>query len=413
MKNPFYTRNDCRLCHSTNIQLALPMAPTPLADKYLAKERLSETQEAYPLELYLCRDCGHTQLHDVVDPDIIYYDYVYVTTSSLGLVEHFRKYADDIMERIKPPNGGLVVELGSNVGSLLKFFQDKGLQVLGVEPAPVAAQKSREAGIDTLETYFTSDVARQIKQERGAAAIVCANNVIANIDHLEDTIEGIRDLLAPDGVFVFEIGYLVDHVDQMLFDNIYHEHLSYFSVKPLDAFFHAHGLEIIDVKRIDSKGGSVRGIAQRLNSPRPISSSVNELKLLEEEGGYHTLAPYHEMRAKLDASKIALNALLDNFIAQGKTVVGYGASASVTTMLHYYGIGKKLDFIVDDNPLKQDSFSPGYHIPVYHPQMLYDKKPDYVVILPWRYAEPITKKHKAFIDQGGHFIEYMPEVKVI
>ncbi|HEX9871559.1 MAG TPA: class I SAM-dependent methyltransferase [Candidatus Tectomicrobia bacterium] len=407
-----YRRETCRLCEGRDLELALPLTPTPLADSYITSRYLGKVQKVYPLDLYLCRDCGHVQLLQVVHPEAIYYDYIYETKSSLGLVDHFRGYAEEVIGRIKPPNGAFVVDLGSNDGTLLRFFKQKGMRVLGIDPAREIARTATDSGIETLPQLYTRELASQIRKERGAAAIVTANNLFANVDELASFTEAIRDLLAPDGVFVFESFYLVDWLQNMVFDFAYHEHLSYFSAKPLVAFFRHHGMELIDVLRIPTKGGSVRYTIQRAGGKRPVSWSVSELTALETRIGSDRIETFRAFARKIDDARERLSRFLQNIKKEGKTIAGYGASATTTTLVYHFQLGQWIQFMVDDYPAKQNLFSPGFHIPVLAPQMIYERKPDYVLILAWRYFEPILKKHEAFLKQGGHFIVPLPELKI-
>ncbi|MEG4799124.1 class I SAM-dependent methyltransferase [Microcoleus sp. ARI1-B5] len=413
MSKSSFRRSTCRLCGATDVELAVPVAATPPGDRYVSSEYLDEHQETYPLDLYLCRSCGLLQLLDVVDPEVLYGKYIYTTSISLGLVEHFRKYADTVVERVKPAAGAIAIDIGSNDGTLLRHFQERGMRVLGVEPARHIAQKATESGVETLPTFFSAELAQEIKNDRGAASVITANNVFANIDDLTDMMEGIRHLLAPDGVFVFETGYGFDLIDQNLFDTIYHEHLSYFSVKPLATFFRSHNMELIDIERITSKGGSLRGTVQLAGGARQVSPSVTNMIDSETSQGCDRPEIYKAYAAKIDTLKQQLLALLRDMKAQGKTVAGYGASVGVTTLLYHFELNDLLSFLVDDNPVRHNLFTPGHHIPVLPSQALYDRKPDCVVILAWRYAEPIMKKHQAYLNQGGHFILPLPEISVI
>ncbi len=413
MNASVFRRNTCRLCGRYDLELVLQLAPTPIGDAYVSVEHLSKVQETYPLDLFLCHDCGHLQLLDVVDPEVLFGDYVYLTSSSLGLIEHFRRYADEVLASVMPPEGALVVDIGSNDGSLLKFFQDQGMHVLGIDPARDIARKATESGIETLSTFFTAELARKIKNERGPTAIVTANNVFAHIDNLGDVADGIRELLATDGIFVFEVSYLVDIIQKMLFDTVYHEHLCYHTVKPLDSFFCRHGMQLIDVQRIPTKGGSLRGTAQLAGGPWTVSPSVARLMAIETNLGLDRAETFRAFAVRIDSVKNQLLSLLRDFKVQGKTIAGYGASVTVTTLIYHFDLGDMLSFIVDDNPQKQNLFTPGHHIPVLSSQAIYERMADYVVILAWNYAQPIMKKHQAFLDQGGHFIVPLPRVEVM
>jgi SAM-dependent methyltransferase len=405
-------RETCRLCGGRHLEVVLPIAATPPGDHYVAAAELRRTQETYPLDLVLCRDCGLAQLAYTVDPDVLYGRYVYTTSTSLGLVDHFRQYADSVLSRINPPAGAMVVDIGSNDGSLLRCFKELGMRVLGLDPAGDIARLATESGIETWNGYFNIAFAQKIKEQRGPATIVTANNVFANVDNLVEFTEGIRHLLAPDGVFVFETSYLLDVVEKSLVETIFHEHLSYLSAKPLDTFFRRLGLQLIDVERVPTKGGSLRGIVQLAGGPRPVSPAVGALLDREKSVGLDQPEIFKTFGSRLDALKTELLSLLSDLKAKGKEIAGYGASVGVTTLLYHLDVAKLLSFIVDDNPRKHNTFSPGHHIPVLPSEVLYERKQDYVLILSWNYAEPIMKKHRAYSDAGGHFILPLPRLEV-
>lgn len=379
----------------------------------MPKERVHIPQPSYPLDLYLCKDCGLAQLLDVVDPKIIYPDYIYETVSSLGLVEHFDAYAQDVLSRAKPAKGALVVDIGSNDGTLLKSFKKRGMKVLGIDPARLIAEHATKEGVETWPVFFTRKTAAQIRAEKGPAAVITTNNIFANVDNLHEMTEGIRDLLAPDGVYVLESSYVGDQLANMVFDFIYHEHLTYFSVKPLASFFKSKGLEMIDVQRVPTKGGSLRYTMQRSGGPRKASPEVAKALAQERENGLHAAKTYKDFSAKIDAVKAEVAGLLKKLKAEGKTVAAYGASATSTTFIYHFDIGRQIDYFVDDYKLKQNTFSPGLHIPVLPSDTLYERKPDYVLIVAWRYAEPIIKKHARYLKQGGRFIVPLPKLKLV
>ena len=413
MKDSVYRRESCRLCGSSALEVVLSLTPTPLADAYISAGHLHEEQPVYPLDLNLCRDCGFSQLLDIVIPEAIYLDYIYETVSSLGLVDHFRRYADEVTAIIRPPVNALVVDIGSNDGTLLSFFKERGMRVLGVDPAREIARSATASGIETLPTFFTYDLASQILNERCPATIITANNLYANVDDLATLTEAIHHLLSPDGVFVFESFYLADWMQNMVFDFTYHEHLSYFLVKPLISFFQSHDMELIDVQRVPTKGGSIRCTIQRSGGARFVSPGIAELVEMETKLGLHHPETFKSFATRIDQAKDQTLKFIRSLLAQGKSIAGYGASPTTTTLIYHFELGDKLSFIADDYSAKQNLFSPGYHIPVLAPQALYDRKPDYVLILAWRYAEPIIEKHKAFIEQGGKFIVPLPELKII
>jgi len=402
-------KSACRLCGSRALELVLPIRPSPIGDAFITADRLGEKQELYPLDCYLCADCGHLQNLDVVDPDILFRDYTYRTSVSLGLVQHFANYARSVVSDLAIPTGSLVVEMGSNDGSLLKAFQAEGMRVQGIDPARDIAQAATGQGVPTLPDFFTSNVAAKIATERGPAALFCANNVFAHIDDLADVADGIRTLLAGNGVFVFEVSYIVDMIDNMVFDTIYHEHVSHHALLPMEAFLQRHGLTLFDVIRTGTKGGSIRAFAQLVATGKRAKSSRLAGMLAEEtRRGITGPKIYRDWFAAIEQRKQAVLAFLDEALRAGKTVAGYGASTTTTTLLYHFELASRLAFIADDNPLKQGRFSPGAHLPVVPSQELTTRKPDIVVILAWIYAEPIIARNAAFIEAGGTFLVPLP-----
>ncbi|MBT3361718.1 MAG: methyltransferase domain-containing protein, partial [Rhodospirillales bacterium] len=267
MTQPLRRRTTCRLCGDGDLEKVLALTPTPPANAFVSDDQLSEEQPVFPLDLFMCRACAHVQMLDVVDPAVLFENYVYVSGTSPVFVRHFEDYATTLIDRFDPPAGSLVVDIGSNDGTLLRFFQNAGLSGLGIDPAKGIARKATADGIETWGTFFDGEVARQIAAQKGTASIVTANNVFAHADDLGGIVDGVRHLLAPDGVFVFEVSYLVDVYENTLFDTIYHEHLAYHSVKPLARFFEARGMRLIEASRVDTHGGSLRAIAALADGP--------------------------------------------------------------------------------------------------------------------------------------------------
>ncbi len=407
-----YHRDNCRLCESRDVQLAVPLAPSAIADAYLPPERAEASRTCYPRDLYLCHECGHAQLLDVVNPSLLFGDYTYRTSSSLGLVDHFRNYADAVHTMVHPSEDALAVDIGSNDGTLLRFLQGQGMRTLGVDPATQIAREATASGIETLPHFFSSTLADCIVQGHGKAAIVAANNVFAHADDLGDIATGVQKLLAADGVFVFEVSYLVDIVDRLLFDTIFHEHLCYHSVKPLDRFLAAHGMQLIDVRRVPTKGGSIRCFAQLASGPRPVAASVPQLLASEAAHRMDTLAPFERFAVTIQTAKDSVQRALDGLRASGTRVAGFGASATVTTLLHDFDLAGPLEFLVDDNASKWGLLSPGQHLLVRAPQCLADENIGCVVVLAWTYAANIMKNHRDFQDRGGQFVVPLPVLGV-
>jgi SAM-dependent methyltransferase len=409
-----HRRETCRLCGSKRLTEVVRLAPTPPANAFVPASELDKDQDRFPLDVFFCDDCAHVQILDVVDPRILFEHYVYVSGTSPVFVQHFEDYAAFVMKGFKPVSGGLVLDIGSNDGTLLSFFQKAGMRVLGIDPAQEISATATARGIPTICGFFGADKGAEIAAEHGKAEVITANNVFAHIDDLSGVVDGVRGLLSPSGVFVFEVSYLVDVFEKTLFDTIYHEHLDYHSVKPLVRFFAAKGMELIEAVRVDSHGGSLRGIAQLKGGPRPVGASVTELVTLEEGLGLDKAATLAKFAADIEALGAELNALLKRLKAQGKRIGGFGAPAKATTLMYHFGIGPELvDFIIDDSPLKQGLYSPGMHIPVVSSAEGFAKAPDYLVILAWNFAAPIIAKNAAFREKGGKFIVPIPKVEVV
>ena len=410
MNSATHSRRDtCRLCGSLHLELALPLAATPVGDAYVPAAHLDKPQETYPLDLWLCRTCGLAQLVDLVDPSILYVEYVYYTSISLGLVEHFNSYANDVWNRIQPPAGSLVVDVGSNDGTLLCAFKQKGHPVLGIDPARDVAERANQRGVETLNVFFSAQLARELRRERGPASILTANNVFANVDNLEDMCEGVLELLSPNGVFVMETSYLGPVVEDCLLETVFHEHISYFSLKPLIPFFKRMGMEVIEAQRQPTKGGSLRLTMQRTGASRTVSATVAEVLAYEEALGLHTPEAFQRLASRLSQVKTQLLEKLRALKSEGKTIAGYGASVGVVTLLYEWELDGLVSFLVDDHARKQDTFSPGQHIPVYSSDALYDRPVDVVLVLAWNYAAPIMAKHPKF---HGNFLIPLPEVRL-
>ena len=408
-----YKRNDCRLCGSHDLDLVLHLTPTPPADSYIPAEFLGEVQEVIPLDLYLCGDCGHTQIGHVIDAEEVYLNYIYETASTLGLGEHFKECASTIMEKFKPEIGGLVLDIGSNDGILLKHFKEYGMKVLGIDPMPGIAEKASNDGIPTLPDFFNESYAIKLREKYGVPSVICSNNLVADTDDLSDFLKGVRSLMDEDSIFFFETFYLFLQIQNLVWDFTYHEHYSYFTVKPLDSYFKSMDLELIDITPNLTKGGSMRCTLQLKGGKRDVSKSVQDHIVLEEKHGCHTKKIFEKYGARIEKGKQEYTKLIKQLKDDGKKLVGYGASATSTTLMYHYDMGGALEYLVDDFEAKQGLYSPGFHIPVYPSEEIYNRQPDYIVVLAWRYHEKILSRHQKFLDQGGHFIIPLPELKII
>lgn len=413
MVDVIHRRSDCRGCGSRDLELIFSLKPSPIGDAYVAAEKVNVPQPSYPIDLHMCRHCGFAQILDVIDPEILYGEYIYVTGSSLGLPEHFISYADSVISRCKLNPGSLVVDIGSNDGTLLRCFQERGMSALGVEPAPHIAAQATATGIRTLDKFFSPALAKEIVVEYGPARVITSNNVFANIDDLGPWVTAVNALLASDGVYVFESFYLADVVKNMVFDFIYHEHLSAFSVKPIKMLFEGAGLDLVAVQHVPTKGGSLRYFVQRPGGPLVNDGSVVEFLALEERMGLYKKETYVAFAEKIDRLKNKTREFLIQAKREGKSVAGFGASITGTTLIYHFEIGEYLDHLVDDNPAKQGRYSPGLHLPVYPTAALGERKPDYVLVLAWRFADIFIEKNQAYLKNGGCIVIPVPAFRIV
>lgn len=417
MTSWFTKRQTCRLCGSRDVECVVPLGEVPVVTpnvdvKHAVAQFAGVQAQTVPLGMYVCRGCGHLQLLDVVNPDVQYNNFNYTTSISLGLPEHFRKFAGEVIDAVGAKPGALVLEIGSNDGTLLRAFKERGMQVLGVDPAQKIAARATENGTRTLATFYTEKLAGELRKEYGPAEIVIANNTFANLDNLADFAAAVRTSLSPSGVFVFETQYGVDVVEKTLIDTVYHEHLSYFMVAPLDRYFASHGMELVDVQRIWTKGGSIRGTVQIKGGARKRAASVDALIAEEKRAGFDGMAPYRKLAENVAAVRKEVAELVAARKAAGQRVAGYGASVGTVTLIRQFELGQALDFIADDKPLCEQISGPDYRIPVLRSEAIYERKPDSIVILAWRYTDPIVAKHQRFLEAGGEFIIPLPKLSL-
>jgi len=363
--------------------------------------------------LYYCQDCGLVQLGYVVPPEVMFRDYPYVSGTTVTLTNHFHQLARDIVERFNFPAGSRIVDIGSNDGTFLRGFQKQGMRVLGVDPALNIAKIANEAGIETIPDFFGRRVAEQIASERGKADVITAAGVFYHIPDLDNVVEGVRVLLSDDGVFVVQANYLFDMLEKNSFDNIYHEHLHYYSLKPLTVLFRQFDMEVFHAERNSIHGGSLV-IFVRKRITRAAKRSVDAILALEAERGLYKLETYHQFAIQVGRIREQLLAILGDLKTKGKRIAAYGAPAKGNTMLNYCRIGPDLlEYAVEKNPLKAGLFTPGMHIPVISEEEARKKQPDYYLVLPWNFLDEFLEKEKSFREGGGRFIVPISEPHVI
>ena len=403
------------MCEGDRLDKVLSLTPTPPGNNFLAADDLSKPEPAYPLDLYLCGRCHHVQLGDVVDPRILYQNnYTYVSATGASFVQHLRHYARDMVARLRLEPASLVADIGSNDGTCLRYFKEAQVRVIGVDPATEIANRATRSGVPTVADFFSHQLAVQLRREHGPAALVTSHNACAHIDQLDDVFRGAEHWLADDGVFVAEVGYFLDVYQNAWFDTIYHEHLDYHTVEPFTYLCARTGLELIRVERVSPQGGSIRVIAQRANGPRRPDNTAAELIALEHQHGLHQPEVLTQWGHRITEVGADLRRLVHELKERGDSIAGYGAATKATTLLCHFGLGRtELDFIADDNPLKQGLFSPASHIPVVSPAAIAEHSPDYLLILAWNFADGIMARNKSYADAGGKFILPMPHARIV
>lgn len=407
-------KNTCRVCKSHDLTRVFSFGPTPLANAFLNASQIDEGETFYPLDVYFCNNCYFSQLGHAVDSEVLFGNYVYVSSTSKVFVEHFRKFAEDIYQRFKLDKKSLVIDLGSNDGILLKPYLEKGVKVLGIEPAKHIADIAIKEGVDTVKEYFNTDVARKIVKKYGKAKIITATNVFAHIDDIDEVVKGLKIMLDDDGVYIIEAPYLVDFFEKRYFDLVYHEHMSYWSVSPLITFFKRFDMTVFDVQKVSSHGGSIRVFVKKNKGNHKVEKSVSDFLKLEKKKKLDKAKTYTEFANLVLENKVKLNKMLADLKMNGKIIAGYGAPAKGNTMLNYFKIGNDIiDYIVDDSPLKQNLYTPGTYIPVVSPKMLKKQKPDYLLILAWNFADSIMNNYSWFKKDGGNFIIPVPTPRVV
>ena len=396
-------QSKCRICRNANLVEFLNLGMQPLANSFLKQENLHKSEMMFPLRVMYCPDCHLCQLGEVIDPEVLFRDYVYFS-SGMPSSPHYRAYADEVVRRFISSPKDMVIEIGSNDGHLLAEIQKSHANILGIDPARNIAIEATRRGIETLPEFFSESLARDMYKQRGSAKIIIGNNVVAHIDDHHDLVRGVAALLSNDGVFVLEAPYLGDMFDHLTFDTVYHEHLSYLSLRPLQYLFKQYVMEVFDVSIFPVQGNSLRVYACKKGA-YPVGPSVDALVQEEISRGFGLFKSYEALARQIELLKNDVVASVAGYRTQGKRIACYGAPAKGNTLLNYFGLGANvLEFATEELASKIGLLTPGMHIPVVHIQDARKNHPNYYLLLAWNYKDVVLDKEKDFRNQGGKFI---------
>ena len=403
----------CILCEQAQVEQFLDLGSTALANKFLHKEELCTPETKYPLEVGFCHSCGHVQLMEVVPAHAMFDHYLYISSASDTLKDHLWDLSDEIRKRYQLDKDDLVIDIGCNDATLLQGFKRYGVRTLGVDPAQNLAELTSKNGIERYTALFNSQTAKQIVSQWGKASVVTATNTFPHIQGLEDFVHGIDTVLRPGGVFVVEMHYLLDLIEQVAFDTVYHEHVSYWGLGPMKRLVERNGMRVVDAERVPLHHGQLRVHVQR-QGEGDVRSSVAEILAAEKAAALDRFETYELFAHRTQKIKSDLHEALSTFACRGQRVAGYGAPAKGNTLLGFLEIGPELlPYIVDRSPLKQGLYTPGTHIPVVAPDRLLADQPDYVLLLAWNFVDEIIDQQAEYQRRGGKFMVPVPEVRVL
>lgn len=401
----------CRSCSGETMRPVIDLGATPLANALLTADALGKPEPRYPLNTVMCMDCSLVQITETVPPETLFSQYVYFSSFSDTAVQSAKGLAERLVRERKLTSSSLVMEAASNDGYLLQHYQALGVPVLGIEPAKNIAEQANKNGIPTKCLFFGREVAEALAAD-GRCDVFHANNVLAHVADLNGFVAGINEVLKADGLASIEVPYLRDLIENLEFDTIYHEHLCYFSATALDRLLARHGLLLADVERIPIHGGSLRIFAAHAGVPQ--SAAVRALLAEEKKMGMTGPEYYADFAARVARLRAELTALLRDLKKRGCSLAAYGASAKGSTLLNFFGIDRSLlDFVADRSTVKHGKYTPGTHLPIVSPDELLIRKPDFVLLLTWNFADEILAQQKAYRDAGGKFILPVPQVRIV
>lgn len=404
----------CRSCGATVKRTFVDLGRSPLANSFLSAEDIGRSEMFYPLHVYVCDNCLLVQLEEFERAENIFRDYLYFSSYSELWLRHCRHYFEQMTKRFSLDGRSLVVEVASNDGYLLQYFKERGVGVLGVEPAANVAKVAQDKGIATDVAFFGVAAARRLAAAGKMADLMTANNVLAHVPDLNDFVCGFKILLKPSGTATFEFPHLLNLIKQQQFDTIYHEHFSYLSLFVVEQILMRHGLRIYDVELLPTHGGSLRLFVCHADAPFPRGGSIDAVAEMERAAGLNRIETYAGFADAVIGIKDRLLQFLIDARKDGKTVVGYGAPAKGNTLLNYCGIGPELlSYTVDISPHKQGRYLPGARIPIHAPEHILETRPDYVLILPWNIKDEIVEQMSGIRQWGGRFVVAIPELTIL
>jgi len=416
--NDYYLRSSCRICGSTDLHKFLNLGEHPLSDAFISEDQIERKEELFfPLSIHVCKECNHMQLLDVVNARLLFpEDYALFSSVSPALVGHFRAYANEVYQKFGKMDNKFVVEIASNDGVLLAPIKELGFKVLGVEPTTNTAEVARSRGIEVVGNFFSEASSEKLAEQYERAGIVIANNVLAHVDEPADFVRGVKNILDPKGVFIFEVQHGLELIKNTEFDNIYHEHLSFFAARPLDVLMKRCGMKIFDVKMVATQGGSLRCYATHVESDvYGETDALGKIVDAEIKEGLRDIETYDKFGERAHAIKAELLDIISGIKNNEKSIVGYGAPAKGNTLLNFCGIGpESVRYCVDKTPFKFGKFTPGMHIPVVSDEVIKkDGHPDFYLLLIWNYLDAILEREKEYREKGGKFIVPIPDARVI
>lgn len=406
---------NCRHCQKPLEHVFLDLGFAPPSNAYLTANDLRSPETRFPLKLHVCENCWLVQTEDYTcAAELFRHDYAYFSSTSSSWLEHAKRYVETIRQRLTLANDSFVIEIASNDGYLLKNFVDAGIPCLGIEPTACTATAAEALGIPVLQKFFSKQIGYELASEGKQADLILGNNVYAHVPDINDFTAGLKAALKPGGTITLEFPHLLQLIQDAQFDTVYHEHFSYLSLYTVQRIFREAGLRVWDVEQLSTHGGSLRVFGCHAHDPRTETPAVNALVAAEEHGGLRNIATFQRFQPRVEKIKHDLLAFLLEKKRTDKTVAAYGAAAKGNTLLNFSGVMPDLlPYVCDAAPSKQGKYLPGSHIPILEPNTLRERKPNFVIILPWNIAEEIMQQNSYICEWGGQFVVVIPSLKIL